>query len=213
MTCTVEKSLNGSLLALLHALPWPASGQSNSEQSGIPAAVLIPLSLQEDGLSIVLTRRSQHVAHHKGEMCFPGGVREAWDADERATALREAWEEVGIPPESVEVVGELAAEQTRTGFTIRPVVGYIPATSPFRINPREIDEVVDVPFSALTAASNLREDAAWRDGALTRSPSYVYRGRVIHGATARILHQLVTLLADAQGKEAPWSSGTPACSR
>ena len=212
MTCTPVKASNETPLALLRALPWPASDPSPLEQSGVPAAVLLPLSLQSDGLSIVLTRRSQHVAHHKGEMCFPGGVREPWDADERATALREAWEEVGIPPESVEVVGELATVQTRTGFTIRPVVGYIPVASPFRINPREIDEVVDVPFSALTAASSLREDAVWRDGALTRSPSYVYRGRVIHGATARILHQLVTLLADAQRKEAPWSSGTPACS-
>lgn len=212
MTRTPVKASNETPLALLRALPWPASDPSPSEQSGVPAAVLLPLSLQSDGLSVVLTRRSQHVAHHKGEMCFPGGVREPWDADERATALREAWEEVGIPPESVEVVGELATVQTRTGFTIRPVVGYIPVSPPLRINPREIDEVVDVPFSALTAASSLREDAVWRDGALTRSPSYVYRGRVIHGATARILHQLVTLLADAQRKEAPWLSGTPACS-
>ena len=146
-------------------------------------------------------------------MCFPGGVREDWDANERATALREAWEEVGIPPESVEVVGQLAPVQTRTGFAIKPVVGYIPAPSPFRINPREIDEVVDVPFSALTAATNVREDAVWREGALVRSPSYVYQGRVIHGATARMLHELVTLLADAQGKEAPWSNGTPAYSK
>ena len=213
MTCIPEKSSNGTLLALLHALAWPASDQSDSEQHGVPAAVLIPLSLQSDGLSVVLTRRSQHVAHHKGEMCFPGGVRESWDADVRDTALRETWEEVGIPPESVEVVGELEPVQTRTGFTIRPVVGCIPASSPFRINPREIAEVVDVPFSALTSASNLREDAVWHKGALTRSCSYVYQGRVIHGATARILHQLVTLLADAQGKEAPWSSGTPACFR
>ena len=213
MTCTSRKSSNGTPLALLRALPWPAPDQSISEQSGVAAAVLLPLSLQSDGLSVVLTRRSQHVAHHKGEMCFPGGVRESWDADERATALREAWEEVGIPPESVEVVGELASVQTRTGFTIRPVVGYIPAPSPFRMNPREIAEVVDVPLAALTADSNLREDAVWRDGALTRSCSYVYQGRVIHGATARILHQLVTLLADAQGKESPWSSGTPACSK
>ena len=213
MTCTSRKSSNGTPLALLRALPWPAPDQSQSEQSGVAAAVLLPLSVQEDGLSVVLTRRSQYVAHHKGEMCFPGGVRESWDADERATALREAWEEVGIPPESVEVVGELASVQTRTGFTIRPVVGYIPAPSPFRMNPREIAEVVDVPLAALTADSNLREDAVWRDGALTRSPSYVYQGRVIHGATARILHQLVTLLADAQGKESPWSNGTPVYSR
>ena len=213
MTCTPAKASNGTPLALLRALPWPLPDQSISEQSGVPAAVLLPLSLRGDGLSVVLTRRSQHVAHHKGEMCFPGGVREARDADVRATALREAWEEVGIPPESVEVVGELETVQTRTGFTIKPVVGYIPVSFPLRINPREIAEVVDVPFSALTAASNLREDAVWHDGALTRSCSYVYQGRVIHGATARILHQLVTLLAYAQGKEAPWSSGTPTCSR
>ena len=213
MTCTPEKASNGTLSALLHALPWPMSAQSDADEDGVPAAVLIPLSLQKGGLSVVLTQRSQHVAHHKGEMCFPGGVRESWDADVRATALRETWEEVGIPPESVEVVGELAPVRTRTGFTIRPVVGCIPASPPLRINPREIAEVVDVPFSALTSPSNLREDAVWRDGALTRTPAYVYRGRVIHGATARILHQLVTLLADAQGKEAPWSSGTPVCSR
>ena len=213
MTCTPGKSSNGTPLALLRALPWPTSDRSSLEQSGVPAAVLLPLSLQSDGLSVVITRRSQHVAHHKGEMCFPGGVREPSDADVRATALREAWEEVGIPPESVEVVGELETVQTRTGFTIRPVVGYIPVSSPFRINPREIAEVVDVPFAALTAASNLREDAVWHDGALTRSCAYVYQGRVIHGATAKILHQLVTLLANAQRKEAPWSSGTPACSR
>ena len=213
MTCTPAKASNGSPLALLRALPWPAPDRSTPEQSGVPAAVLLPLSLQSDGLSVVLTRRSQLVAYHKGEMCFPGGVRESWDADERATALREAWEEVGIPPESVEVVGELETVQTRTGFTIKPVVGYIPVSFPLRINPREIAEVVDVPFSALTAASNLREDAVWGDGALIRSCSYVYQGRVIHGATARILHQLVTLLADTQGKEAPWLSGTPAYSR
>ena len=102
------KPSNGTPLALLRTLPWPAPDRSASEQSGVPAAVLLPLSMQGDGLSVVLTRRSQHVAHHKGEMCFPGGLRESWDADDGATALREAWEEVGIPPESVEVVGELA---------------------------------------------------------------------------------------------------------
>lgn len=114
----------------------------------IQAATLIPLFQDKDLLTVLLTRRTNLVKDHKGQISFPGGVR---DGDEllRTTALREAWEEMGIRPEDVQIFGELDDLPTVTGYLISPFVGSIPYPYPFSPNPIEIDAPLAIPVEHL----------------------------------------------------------------
>ena len=105
-----------------------------SDPSLTCAAVLVPLLVRDGEWCVLVTRRTQHVGHHKGQMSFPGGACDAADAHLEATALRETYEEIGIPPEAVEVLGLLDDLPTITDFVITPFVGVIPYPFPYRLN-------------------------------------------------------------------------------
>src|SRR5437016_14087723 len=119
-------------------------GRREIERPGMRrAAVLLPLYRLEDEYFVLLTRRSEQVAHHKGQISCPGGAIDAEDADALAAALRETEEEVGIAPEDVQILGALDdLEATVSGFLITPFVGLIPYPYPLRLNPCEIAELV-----------------------------------------------------------------------
>jgi|WetSurMetagenome_2_1015567.scaffolds.fasta_scaffold130421_2 8-oxo-dGTP pyrophosphatase MutT (NUDIX family) len=160
-----------------------------------PSAVLIPIYKKEGEYHVLLTKRTEELEHHKGQICFPGGSHHDEDGSLKSTALREAYEEVGILPEDVEILGELDSMGTLTSnFLITPFVGIIPYPYEFKVSKHEIDELVEVPLSALADDSNYWEETHSVEGVIGRVSFFKYKDRVIRGATARVLKQLVELV-------------------
>jgi 8-oxo-dGTP pyrophosphatase MutT (NUDIX family) len=161
---------------------------------GTPAAVILPLI---DGRepAILFTRRSELVRDHKGEISFPGGARHPEDPDLLATALRETEEELGILPQAFEVLGALPPTHTMvSGYVIAPYVGLLAARPVITPSATEIAEVLDIPVRRLVEAE--REVAA-PAGLHPTMYAYDVDGSVVWGATGRILHGFLELLAKA----------------
>lgn len=121
----------------------------------VPAAVLVPLIDRPEGLSVLLTRRADHLKHHAGQISFPGGRLEAVDAGPREAALREAREEVGLAEERVEVVGYLDNYLTITGYCVTPVVSFVDPALDVVIDETEVAEAFEVPLAHLFDATNI----------------------------------------------------------
>jgi 8-oxo-dGTP pyrophosphatase MutT (NUDIX family) len=119
-----------------------------------PAAVLVPLMLREAGLQVLLTRRTQHLQDHAGQISFPGGRIEARDAGPVQAALREAGEEIGLEPERVEVLGTMPEYVTVTRYAVTPVVALVSPPPSLRPDPFEVDEAFEVPLSFLMDPAN-----------------------------------------------------------
>jgi 8-oxo-dGTP pyrophosphatase MutT (NUDIX family) len=155
-----------------------------------PAAVLVPVWLQGDGPRLILTKRSSHLKHHPGQIAFPGGKRDESDASLEDCALREAWEEIGLTPDRVELLGTLPVHETVTGFSITPFVGLIRGDFSPRPEAGEVDEVFTVPLAhVLTPARFAIERRQWM-GVWRRYYAVPYGPYYIWGATARILRGL-----------------------
>ena len=162
----------------------------------IPAAVLL-LLIDRVGPHVVFTKRTERVAHHKGQFSFPGGIVETWDGSRLETALREAHEEIGLPPEAVEVIGTLDDTETRaTSFVITPFVGLIREAVRYVPDGKEIERVLEVPLAALLDPENFREEMWEHDGRRQPVYFYQYEGETIWGATARILKQFLDLVKE-----------------
>ncbi len=165
----------------------------------VSAAVLLPIT-DRDGPHVLFTKKSESVPHHKGQFSFPGGICEERDASRVETALREAWEEVRIPAESVEVLGLLDDTMTRaTPFVITPVVGIIREPVQFKPDGREIERVIEVPLELLRDPSIFRTEIWERSG--EPHPVHFYQVSVedvVWGATARILKQFLELVDAAE---------------
>jgi 8-oxo-dGTP pyrophosphatase MutT (NUDIX family) len=154
-----------------------------------PAAVLFPLFRKNGEVHILFTKRTETVRAHKGQISFPGGVREPGDESLLTTALREAHEEIGLLPSDVDIMGSLEPVPTVTsGFLIYTYVGLIPYPYSFQLNNHEVAEILTVPFDFLTNPKN------WSPGFSNSSPglggacAVPFGGHVIWGATARILN-------------------------
>ena len=167
----------------------------------ISAAVLLPIT-DRGGPHVLFTKKSDAVPHHKGQFSFPGGICEERDASRVETALREAWEEVGIPAEAVEVLGLLDDTATRaTPFVITPVVGIIRGTFDFKPDGREIERVIEVPLDLLRDPTIFRTEIWERGG--EPHPVHFYQVSVedvVWGATARILKQFLELVDQPEGE-------------
>ena len=185
-----------------------SNGRRPHEENGFSSsAVLLPLFRKEGEYHVLLNKRTDLVEHHKGEICFPGGMQDPQDADHVATALREANEELGIDPRHVEILGELDPVSTVvSNIIIWPVVGLIPHPYRFTLSAGEVAEVLEVPVATLLDPAAIRVEPSTGRGVRY---SYLHQSHVIWGATARILTQLVVLLAQALNKEVPWSSQRP----
>jgi len=159
-----------------------------------PAGVLIPLIDRAGALSVLLTERAADLRHHAGQVSFPGGGMEAEDKDIQATALREAWEEVGIHPDQVEIAGFLAPTPTVTGFAVTPVVGFVAPSFKLRLDPVEVARAFEVPLGFLMDQRN--EEHSEREFGGLRIPvvSFHYGAHRIWGATAGMLLALRRLL-------------------
>lgn len=158
-----------------------------------PAAVLVPLVLREEGLSVLLTRRSRHLNHHPGQISFPGGRIDAGDANAEAAALREAQEEIALPPSCVEVLGRLPDFPVGTGFLISPVVGLVHPPLDLHASPAEVDEIFEAPLSFLLNQGNHQRHAF--PGEKRHYWSIPWKHYAIWGATAGILRGLSEALA------------------
>jgi 8-oxo-dGTP pyrophosphatase MutT (NUDIX family) len=155
-----------------------------------PAAVLVPLVDRPDGLSVLLTRRTEHLRRHAGQVAFPGGRADPGELPWQ-TALREAHEEVGLDPALVEIAGLSDPFWTRTGYVITPVVGFVSPDLTVTPNPEEVADVFEVPFSFLMDVANhqsqLRE---LPDGRSVEVWSMPYGDWHIWGVTAMMLKSL-----------------------
>jgi 8-oxo-dGTP pyrophosphatase MutT (NUDIX family) len=161
----------------------------------VSAAVLVPVT-DRGGPHIVFTKKTSGVPHHKGQFSFPGGLVETRDGSRVETALREAWEEIRLPAEAVEVLGLLDDTPTRaTNFVITPVVGIVRDPVEFKPDGREIERVIEVPLATLRDPAIFRTEMWERDG--EPHPVLFYQvsaDDLVWGATARILSQLLGLL-------------------
>jgi len=152
-----------------------------------PAAVLVGLVDRGDGLQVLLTRRTEALRHHAGQISFPGGRIEGSDASPIAAALREANEEVGLQPQDVEPLGYLDPFVTITGFHVFPVVARVAAAFSPVIDPSEVAEAFEAPFDFLMAPANERRfDVDYRGGRRTLV-EFLFNEHRIWGATAAML--------------------------
>lgn len=160
----------------------------------VPAAVLLPLFTKGGEPHILFTKRTEQLNHHRGEISFPGGVFQDGDEGPLQTALRETWEEVGISPGDVEVLGELDDFYSIHHYLVSPFVGVFPADYPLKINAAEIDKVIEVPLSHLLRPEIFRaEDWRWK-GRLQPVYFYTYGDNEIWGLTAAILKQFLDIV-------------------
>jgi 8-oxo-dGTP pyrophosphatase MutT (NUDIX family) len=161
------------------------------------AGVVIPLFEKEGRLFIILTKRTEQVRVHKGEVSFPGGMCEESDIDVMSTALRECCEEIGVSGKDVEIIGRLDDMMTLTGFVITPYVGIIPYPYTFTANPQEVDYLIYLPLETLMAANPEYQEASY-DGRTMSVPSIYFGGDRIWGATCRLLLQLRQIIENEE---------------
>ena len=162
------------------------------------AAVLVPLVERADGFTVLLTRRTVHLANHAGQISFPGGHIEEADGGPVETALRETEEEVGLDRRHVRVIGRLDTYVTRTGFVVTPVVALVQPPFDISPDPYEVDEVFEVPLPFLLDQANYRRCSAEFHGVTRYFYAVPYGEYYIWGATAGMLLNLCQLLADEQ---------------
>lgn len=159
-----------------------------------PAAVLVPVVAREDGLSVLLTRRTDHLHHHPGQISFPGGRVEAGDRSALDTALRETEEEIGLPSARVELIGALPEYRTGTGFSVSPFVGLIRAPYALQLDSFEVAEAFEVPLDFLVDPANHQRHRMEYQGRMREYYAMPYRDYFIWGATAGMLVSLSRLL-------------------
>lgn len=160
-----------------------------------PAGVLIGVDLTTAAPTVILTKRSAKLKHHPGQIAFPGGKQDPTDADPTAAALREAQEEVGLPPENVTILGHLPPHETVTNFRVTPVIGLI--HSPVTLVPEagEVEEAFRVPFDFVTDPANFRVEGRRWQGRRRYYYAVPYGPYYIWGATGRILRALADRLS------------------
>jgi len=168
-----------------------------------PAAVLLPLLIRDGEECVLFTRRTEHLPHHAGEICFPGGAAHAEDPDLAATALRETEEELGVPAARIALHGRLDDFWSIHGYHVVPYVGTLPWPFPLQVADREITEVIEAPLDHFRAPGvHHIEDWSHR-GRVYPVDFYRYGGHVIWGLTAAILRQFLEVTDPATQEAAP----------
>ena len=155
-----------------------------------PAAVLAPIIMRPQGWTMLFTQRAEETPAHPGQISFPGGRVQPEDAGPLDTALRETFEEIGLPPERIEPLGAFDRYETGTGFRITPVVGLIAPGFELRLDAREVASVFEAPLSFLfDPANHERRETQWR-GKLRAYYAMPYGEHFIWGATAGMIRAL-----------------------
>jgi len=156
-----------------------------------PAAVLLPLFRRDGEEWLLLTRRTDDLEHHSGEISFPGGGRHAEDDDLQATALRETEEEMGIRPADVQIYGRLDDFESIHGYRVTPFVGGYSDPYPYRVNAREIAEVIELPLRSFLQPGVWHQENWPHRGQLHVVDFYRVGGHQVWGLTAAILRQFL----------------------
>ncbi len=167
------------------------------QQPPRPAAVLVPILARPNGPTLLLTRRTDHLNDHAGQISFPGGRIEPDDASPEAAALREAHEEVGLDPSAVDVLGRLDLYRTVTGYAVTPIVGLVSPDARFTPDPFEVADIFEVPLAFILNPRNHQRH--FRETPIGRRYFYVlpYQDRYIWGATAGMLVNFSKVLTGA----------------
>lgn len=177
--------------------PELSSERQFSDGVLVHASVLIPIVMR-DSPTVLLTERTLHLSSHSGQIAFPGGKADANDADATATALREAYEEVGLDAEYVQVLGELPQYTTGSAFVITPVVALVKTGFTLVRNPFEVADIFEVPLDFLMNPANHHRHTMEWEGSQREWLSMPYddqfKQRFIWGATAGILRNFYRLL-------------------
>ncbi len=182
----------------------PTAAPSRLSKPAMPASVLVPLVLRESGVHVLLTRRTEHLRDHAGQISFPGGRAEPSDANAAATALREAAEEVGLAEHHVSVLGELPHYTTVTGYVVTPVVALVHPPFELKLDAFEVAEAFEVPLQFLMTPAHHQRHRFEFDGQQRDFLSMPWRGAgtdgverdyFIWGATAAMLRNLYGFLS------------------
>ncbi len=159
-----------------------------------PAAVLVPVFRREGEYHILFTKRTENLKHHRGEISFPGGVRQPEDKDALQTALRETREEMGIPASDIEILGVLDDFYSIHDYLITPFVGMLSDGCEYNLNSHEIERVIEVPLKHLLKPEVFRvEDWSWK-GRTHPVCFFTYRDDEIWGVTGAMLKQFLDLV-------------------
>lgn len=161
-----------------------------------PAAIIIPFFNINDEAHLLLTLRTDQVEHHKGQVAFPGGAREEQDNSLHETALRETHEEVGIPPEIVNIFGQLDDFPTITNFLVTPYIATIPYPYPHQINHQEVAEILEVPLDLFLSDQAFEMKEKDFEGNTYPVYYYYFKHAVIWGVTGFIINRFIELVFD-----------------
>lgn len=185
---------------MLNKIRIAVAGQSYpAKNPELPhSAILIPVTDRKKMPELVLTKRSELLSRHAGEVCFPGGKWEEGDPSLEYTALREAEEEVALPPSSVEILGQIPSVVSRSGLNVMAYVGIIDSEVELRPNPVELDSVFKVPLEYFLESKNIQAYSIQYNGGSITTPSYRYNGYVIWGLTAYMILDLMNRAFDAK---------------
>lgn len=176
-------------------------GEKRDIASLTEAAVLVPLVERERGLNVLLTKRTDHLHDHAGQISFPGGRKDETDLDAIATALREAEEEIGLKRDHVEIVAELDPYIIGTGFIVTPVVGLIDPKASFSPDPFEVAEIFEVPLSFLLEPDSRQKVSRMMADQLRLFYAFSWQHYYIWGATAGMLVNLIDILTVKRDSE------------
>lgn len=171
------------------------------EDKAVQSAVLLLLFPNESGaLSTVFTLRPTKMAAHSGQISLPGGRYEESDPSYEATALRETYEEIGVDPSLIEIVGRLSEVYIpRSGYNVHPFVGYTPTRPIFTLQPDEVEQLIEIDLAQLFAPTT-KSEFTFRDtnGEEFLAPSYLIDRRHLWGATAMMMAEFETIYSEAK---------------
>lgn len=186
----MEKDAIRTLLAV------PEAEQEIPEGTWRRASVLSLFLESGSGLSLLFTRRTNHVVDHKGQVSFPGGAVEPVDESLEAAALRETREEIGVPASDIEILGRSRDMFTISGWWITPVVGWYTRQNGFTLNPDEVSRVFSIPVDWLSRGENWQQKTYTRNGVLRSNVIFYnsYNGEMLWGITAQLTHDLLRKL-------------------
>ncbi len=162
------------------------------------AAVLMPIWKRQETLSFLLTRRTEQVETHKGQISFPGGMRDSEEEPLVRTALRETREEIGLPDSQIRVLGQFDEYLSATDLIVTPFVGWVFPPLELNPSPEEVEEILEVPWSLFRDPRVVRTETLRRLDRDIRVYHYDFRGRDVWGLTARIIRDFLQLIDSAE---------------